>query len=221
MKIKAIGFIALTVISFASFSATKEQLDEVRKEKIDYMADTIIQSTKDVLNSERTQAIKDLVVDTGNNAKNAVFKPDTYCETMQRNSDKLVDAEWFSVETGEVISKYAMQGDKLAQELVALWTKDKIKEFSLNLDLVNEHQQFDTTNFQVYQESDYQQFPTYWTKFWKKELTKGFGTYRCFRDEHVVDVNMQMLIEKTNRFMITKGYLSWRTDFSQLQSSFI
>tara|TARA_Y100000590_G_scaffold339853_1_gene387517 strand:+ start:1097 stop:1762 length:666 start_codon:yes stop_codon:yes gene_type:complete len=220
MKIRAIGFIALTVVSFASFSATKEQLDEIRKEKIDYMADTIIQSTKDIFNSDRAHAIKDLVVDTGNNAKNAVFKPGTYCETMQRNSDKIVAAEWFSVETGEVLADYARQRDQLAQELVTLWSKDKIKEFSPNLDVLNEDTQIDTSEFRFYESSGIANFPTYWTKFWEKRLTKGAGTYRCFRDEHTVDIQMKELISRTGDFMESKGYTTWHSDFQKLTSSF-
>ena len=220
MKIRAIGFIALTVVSFASFSATKEQLDEIRKEKIDYMADTIIQSTKDIFNSDRAHAIKDLVVDTGNNAKNAVFKPGTYCETMQRNSDKIVAAEWFSVETGEVLADYASQRDQLAQELVTLWSKDKIKEFSPNLDILNDDTQIDTSEFRFYESSGIANFPTYWTKFWEKRLTKGAGTYRCFRDEHTVDIQMKELISKTGDFMESKGYTTWHSDFQKLTSSF-
>ena len=220
MKIKAIGFIALTVISFASFSATQEELDKMRKEKIDYMADTIIQSTKDIFNSDRANAIKDLVVDTGNNAKEAVFKPGTYCETMQRNSDKIVAAKWFSVETGQVIADYAVKENPVAVWLVQQWSKDKIKEFSPNLDILNEDTQIDTSEFRFYENSGTANFPTYWTKFWEKRLTKGAGTYRCFRDEHTVDIQMKELISKTGDFMESKGYTTWHSDFQKLTSSF-
>lgn len=218
----------ITVVSFGSFSATQEQLEQRRSQVFDNMTQGYKDGIDAVVNSERTDAIIEtgkytassiagVLSESGSHAVKVLS--DDFCHTMEENSDKIIAQTWFSVDTGQQLAQYAKSGDKSAQNLVAMWSKGKLFKTSPRVSLSSLNTQIDKEKSRFYYYPKASEFPEYWSYYWNKELTVGVGTYRCIRDASA-DVNLQTLVYTTIDYMASKGHTEYQQNFVTLVESF-